>query len=130
MKKNKMNVQVFLTSITFYSLFNSVGAIFFPIAYSAPFGIAIEESGLVFAKYLGAIALGLAVLTWSARNLSSREAIRPVLLGNFVSYGAAIVVSVYLILSRVLNPFGWILVVIDLLILFGFGFYLSVPDTN
>jgi len=124
MKKNKMNIQIFLIIIAFYSLFNSIGAIFFPIAYSEPFGVTIEESGFVFAKYLGAIALGLAVLTWSARKLPSREAIRPVLLGNFVSYGAAILVSIYLILSKVLNPLGWILVVIDLFIIFGFGFYL------
>ena len=126
--KKKMNVKILLTTIAFYSLFNSVGAIFFPRAYSEPFGVVMEESGLAFAKYLGAIALGLAVLTWSARNLYPSEAIRPVLLGNFVAYAAAILVSVYLILSEVLNPFGWVLVAIDTLIVFGFGFYLFVPD--
>jgi hypothetical protein len=126
MDQNKKTLRNFLTIIAVYSLFNCIGAVFFPKLYSEPFGVTLETSGLIFAKYLGALALGLAVLTWTGRNLTSRETLLPVLLGNFVAYGASILVTVYSILTGDLNPLGWILVAVDFLIIAMFGYYLFI----
>ncbi len=68
----------------------------------------------------GACALGLSVLTWSARNSRKQDVQRIVYVGNITTFGILIFIDVIGVLENAVNEIGWLIFFVDLLILLGF----------
>ena len=75
-------------------------------------------------RYFGSALLGIAALTWLARNATEGEAARAVVVGDLVLSLTGVVVAVLDALSGTGNALIWLNVVIYLLLTLGFGYIL------
>ena len=109
---------------------NAVVAVVFGIAfvlvpaqvvslYGVTAGVALKYVGQLF----GAVLVGHALLTWSARNATDSDARRAIVLALFVSHGVGFIVTLIGQLGGVVNSLGWSTVAIYLLLALGFGYF-------
>ncbi|MEE8484543.1 MAG: hypothetical protein V3S46_08080 [Nitrospinota bacterium] len=78
----------------------------------------------------GGFAVGFAVLTWSARNVTESEARRAIVLALFVAPAIGFIVALIAQLGGVVNAFGWSTVAIYLLLAIGFGYFQFTKPTT
>jgi hypothetical protein len=83
-------------------------------------GRSTNISGQLMMRISGACALGLAVMTWSARNTRSPEVRHIVLLGNLVVFCLMVMLDTYGLLTSAIGSMGWFLLAVDALLLLGF----------
>ncbi len=76
--------------------------------------------GLLNTRLAGACALGLGAMTWFSRHSKSGEVQRVVYAGNLSAFGTIVLVDLYGLWVHAVNQLGWLIFVIDLLILMGF----------
>jgi hypothetical protein len=75
-------------------------------------------------QVLGANFIGFAILNYFARNVKDEEALRSIVLANLVSDALGLVLGLYAQLTSGGMWFGWLSVVIYLLLVLGFGYFL------
>jgi len=75
------------------SLIVGVGYLFGPNLLLTQFGYTMNAIGIYQARILGAAMLGLAILTWSTRNIGACEVRNSILLSLFVFEGLGFVLS-------------------------------------
>jgi len=100
-----------------------------PTAVAAPFGVTLDPVAKHQVQSLGAYYLGLAVLSWMARNVTDANALRAILLAFFISYSIATIIGIIDLLSVPWNALGWSNIVLYLLLISGFGYYLFVKPS-
>jgi len=88
------------------------------------FGATLAAGGVFAAREYGASMMGNLMLTWFARNSQESEARWAIVLALFVYDAVGFVVSLIAILSGAINPLGWLVVVLYLLLALGFGYFL------
>ena len=88
------------------------------------FGVTLDAGGVVALRLYGASALGHTCVNWFARHSGPSETRRAIVLGGFVYDGIGCVVALVGVLSGVMNPVGWVAVVLYLLLTVGFGYFL------
>jgi hypothetical protein len=93
------------------------------------FSATLGDGGIFTAREYGAALFGNLFICWYARNASESEARRAIILGLFVYDLIGFVVTTITVLSGVLNPLGWFVVLIYLFFTIGFGYYLVKPPT-
>ncbi|KAA3648217.1 MAG: hypothetical protein DWQ07_04265 [Chloroflexi bacterium] len=120
-----MTTKIFMAYIGIASFANGVLLIVMPAGFLSLFGVQMDATGLMLARFWGAFALGAGVLAWQVRNLDS-AASRPALLNLFVYFAVASVLNIWSTTSGIFNSSGWIIVVFDLL-LAGIFAYLLIP---
>lgn len=108
----------------------AVVAILFGIAFvlaAGPlislYGGTLTPAGTVVAQLFGAALIGYAVVNWFARNAKETEALRAIVLANFVADAIGFVVALLGQLSGAANALGWSTVAIYLLLALGFGYF-------
>ncbi len=74
-------------------------------------------------QMLGAYAVGIAVLTWSARKSNDSAARRAIVLALFIGNAVGFVVTLIGQLNNVIGALGWSTVAIYLLLALGFGYF-------
>ena len=74
-------------------------------------------------QMLGAYAVGIAVLTWSARKSNDSSARRAIVLGFVIGNAVGFVVTLIGQLNNVIGALGWSTVAIYLLLALGFGYF-------
>ena len=74
-------------------------------------------------QMLGAYAVGIAVLTWSARKSNDSSARRAIVLALFIGNAVGFVVALIGQLNNVIGALGWSTVAIYLLLALGFGYF-------
>lgn len=111
-------------------IINVVIALFFGLSLAlAPallvsfYGVTLSQAGIWVARLWGAASLGYAVVTWFTRNAEESEARRAIVLGQFVHTTIGFIVSLLAQLSGVMNPLGWSIVVIYLLLALGYAYF-------
>jgi len=87
------------------------------------YGITLSPGGILIARLFGAVLLGVAVLTWSARNAGESEARKAIILSRFVCETLGFIVALLGQLAGVVNALGWSTVAIYLLFALGFGYF-------
>ena len=97
--------------------------ILIPVQTMAMYGVTLDISGQFLGRYLGSAFLGVAVLTWFARNSKEGEAFRAILLGDFVLALTGFVVALFDAFTGIGNALVWSTVVIYLLLGAGFGYF-------
>lgn len=121
-----MKLRTVLAFNSIAALAISIGFILLPSNVIFLYGGSTDVVGLFLARHYGATALGIAVLTWLARGLSTedvRQAILPALLSVFL---IEFVIDLLAQLSGLLNALGWSVVVLDLLFALAYGYFLFV----
>ena len=79
------------------------------------------------AREYGSSLFGNLFLCWLARNAAESDARRAIILALFVYDLIAFVMTAITVISGVLNPLGWSIVVIYLFFTLGFGYFLVKP---
>jgi hypothetical protein len=107
-----------------------LGFILAPAWTLSSYGITLEVPGQWVGRYFGSALIGIAVLTWLARNLEPGEGLRTVVLGNLVLAVLGLVVAVLDAISGVGNALLWLNVVIYLFLTVGFGYFQFVEGVG
>ena len=90
----------------------------------------LTQGGMAIARLFGAAILGYGLLTLLVRNASDSEARRAIVLSLFVTHALGFIVALPAQLSGMLNPLGWLIVAIYLLLALGYGYFQFVrPGT-
>jgi hypothetical protein len=100
-----------------------LGFILVPAQTLAMYGTTLDESGQWVARYLGSAFIGIAVVSWFARNAAQNGAMRAIILGFFVLNITGLIVAVLDALSGTGNALIWLNVVIFLFFALGFGYF-------
>ena len=87
------------------------------------YGATLSPGGALVARLFGAVLLGIAVLTWFARNAGESEARKAIILSRFVCETAGFIVALFGQLAGAVNALGWSTVAIYLLFALGFGYF-------
>jgi hypothetical protein len=91
------------------------------------FGAALSDGGMFTAREYGASLFGNMFLCWFAKNAVESDARRAIILALFVYDLIAFVMTSITVVSGVLNPLGWSIVIIYLFFTLGFGYFLVKP---
>jgi hypothetical protein len=98
--------------------------LFFPSQLLGLYGTAFSSAAALTARLYGASLVGNLLLTWFARN-EKESASRKAITLDLCAYDAvALLVSLILQLSSVMNLLGWSIVAIYLFFTIGFGYFL------
>jgi hypothetical protein len=123
-----MKFNTFLAIAAVLAVLYGLGFLLIPAQTVGLYGITLDENGLFIARYLGSAFLGVAVLTWMARNFTSQEAIRPIVLGDFVISLTGLGVAVWDAFAGDGNALSWATVAIYLFLTVGFAYYQFVAS--
>jgi len=91
------------------------------------FGATLGDGGMFTAREYGASLFGNLFLCWFAQNAGESDARRAIILALFVYDLIAFVMTAITVISGVLNPLGWSIVLIYLFFTLGFGYFLVKP---
>ena len=87
-------------------------------------GLAYSSGAALTAREYGAAMVGILLMTWLARNIEAGVA-RQAICWNLCVYDAiGLAVTLYYLLSGVLNPLGWGIAAVYLFFTVGFGYFL------
>jgi hypothetical protein len=105
-------------------------SLFTPEALAAGYGVTLDPVAKHNIQNLGALYLGLAVLSWMARKITDAYALRAISLAFFISYGITMIIGIIdLSALESFNAPGWLSIALYLLLLLGFGYYLFVKPS-
>lgn len=125
-----MKLNTFLAIAAVLAVIYGLGFLLIPAIFLGLYGITLDVNGLFVARYLGSAFLGVAVLTWLARSLTSQEALRPIILGDFVISLTGLVVAVWDAFAGGGNALSWFTVVIYLFLTLGFGYFQFIASPS
>ena len=101
-----------------------VALLFFPGFLLSILGANLGPGGLFTAREYGAALWGNLMITWFARNAADSDARRAIILAMFIYDLIGFIVTLVNVLSGVLNPLGWLVVIVYLFFTVGFGYFL------
>ena len=118
-----MKLNTFMAIAAIVAFLFGLSFILMPVQTMSMYGVTLDISGQFIGRYLGSAFIGVAVLTWFARNTKENEALRAILLGSFVLSLTGFVVALFDVFTGVGNTLVWSTVVIYLLLGAGFGYF-------
>ena len=118
-----MNRSLFMTIAAILALLFGLAFIFVPAQLMSFYGVTLDTAGQWVGRYLGSAFIGIGVLTWLARNAPTGDALRAVVLGNFVVSVTGLVVAVLDKIYGTGNALVWSTVVIYIFLTAGFGYF-------
>lgn len=125
-----MHLRLFLR---FTSIFTFLIGIIFFILPSQAVEFFTDQASLdssVFIMFLGSSMFGYSAISWTASNITSETAMRPVLIGNTIALIVACPLSVYALASKQLNVAGFVILIIHLGFATGFLYFLKHLPAN
>jgi hypothetical protein len=96
-----------------------------PSALFGLLGASLSPGGAFAAREYAAALFGNLMLTWLARNAAASAARRAIIIALFVYDAIGVLVSLFAVLSGILNPLGWLIVAVYLFFTLAFGYLLS-----
>jgi len=118
-----MKLNTFMAIAAIVAFLFGLSFILMPVQTMSMYGVTLDISGQFIGRYLGSAFIGVAVLTWFARNTKENGALRAILLGDFVLSLTGLVVALFDKFTGVGNALVWSTVVIYLLLGAGFGYF-------
>lgn len=97
--------------------------LFVPTFLYSFFGASLNDGGIFAAREYGTSLIGGFLLTWYARNAAESQARRAIILDLFIYDAAGAVITLIAVLSGVMNPLGWAVFALYLLLAIGFGYF-------
>ena len=115
--------RIILSVSAIICLVRALGLLFVPRQLYASFGVTLDPAAVWGAQFLGGVILGVGMINWLSRTSPiSSEALRAVLVGNFVLETVSMVVSVRGTVSGLFNDLGWITVGEHAIFVAAFGY--------
>ncbi len=118
-----MKLNTFMAIASIVAFLFGLAFILAPVQTMSMYGVALDISGQYLGRYLGSAFLGIAVITWFARNAKGDDSLRAILLGDFILTFTGFMVSLFDKFLGPGNALVWSTVVIYLLLAIGFGYY-------
>ena len=119
-----MKLNTFMSIAALVAFLFGLAFLLVPVQTMSYYGVDLDISGQYVARYLGSAFLGIAVITWYARNVDSdNKALRAILLGGFVLCATGFVASIFDVLYGPGNNLIWSTVAIYFLLSIGFGYH-------
>lgn len=118
-----MKLKNFLTVASVTAFIFGMGLILTPQMLANNFGVTLDQGGILFARSLGALLLGLGVINWLSRKETSIQALRPILWGNLVVQVLTGVIDFMGVQAGVLNSSAWVGIIIHILLGGGFAYF-------
>ena len=97
--------------------------LFVPTFLYSFFGASLNDGGIFAAREYGSSLIGGFLLTWYARNAGESPARRAIILDLFLYDAIGAVITLIFVLTGVLNPLGWAVFALYLLLAIGFGYF-------
>jgi len=88
-------------------------------------GATLTDGGTFTAREYGAALMGTLLLTWFAKDVGARDARKAILLDLLVYDLIGTLITLWVVLSGVLNVLGWSIVVVYLFFTVGSGYLLA-----
>lgn len=102
------------------SFLNGLFFILAPVFSLSLLGRDTNLTGIMNTRFFGACALGLAVITWLARDIQYPEVRRLVTYGMLTSLSLLAVIDLNGIMTGAINKLGWLMFLADLFLAIGF----------
>ncbi len=91
------------------------------------FGTTLAAGGVFAAREYGASLFGNMLVTWFARNATASTARKAIILGLCVYDAIGFLVTLIATITGVLNPLGWLVVILYLFFAVAFGYFYMKP---
>ena len=95
-----------------------------PYTLFSIFGITLGTGGMFPAREYGAALFGITFLCWFAQNATESETKKAIIIALFVYDLIRFIVTIITVITGVLNPLGWLIVLVYLFFTLGFGYFL------
>jgi hypothetical protein len=79
---------------------------------AAVFGVVLDDVGRSQTRLLGAAYLGYATIAWAGREVRDHAAQRAIAVGNLVSWGISLAVTVLAIVTGLASSQAWLIVAV------------------
>jgi hypothetical protein len=119
-----MKYKIVASTAAILSFINGVLFLVAPAFSLSVLGRDTNPTGIMNTRYFGACALGLALITWLARDTQYPEIRRLVTYGMLTTLGLLVVIDLHGLLTAAMNQLGWLLFLADFIL--SLGFILSI----
>ena len=117
-----MKLSRFLVVKAVISLVFGIVFALIPAAAMSGYGITLDPGGVLMARFLGACLIGIGLICWLDRN-ADPQALQGITLALFIGDTVGFIVALLGQLSGLVNAFGWVDVVVWLLLALGLGYF-------
>jgi len=118
-----MNFRTCMIVSTLLALGFGIAFVVIPGPLAALYGLTLPPDGIFLTRLLGVEYMGYGLLAWFVRNAGDSQLRRAILLAFFITDATGFIVALLGQWSGVLNPLGWSIVGIYLLLATGFGYF-------
>jgi hypothetical protein len=125
-----MKHRIFMAITAILALIVGLAFAVSPAQLLSIYGITLDPDGEWIARCLGSAFLGVAVATWSARNAPQGDALRAVLLGDFVLSVTGLVIAILFSIRGSGNALIWSTTAIYVFLTAGFGYFRFVQPKS
>jgi hypothetical protein len=116
-----MKVSTFLVIKAVISLLFGIGMAVLPALLMNLFGIALDPSGVFMTRTVGACLIGIGLICWLGKDIADNG--RSVItLSLFAADTLGFIFALMAQLAGLMNAFGWVIVIIWLLLALGNGY--------
>jgi hypothetical protein len=119
-----MRYKIVTSAAAILSFLNGVFMLLAPVFSLSMLGRDTNLTGIMNTRFFGACALGLAVITWLARDIQYPEVRRLVSYGMLTTLGILVVIDLDGLITGAMNQLGWLFFGTDLIL--SLGFVLSI----
>lgn len=116
-----MKVSTFLVIKAVVSLLFGVGMALLPTQLMNMFGATLDPSGVFMTRTVGACLIGIGLICWLGKDIADNGR-RAITLGLFVGDTLGFIFALMAQLAGLMNPIGWIVVLLWLLLALGNGY--------
>lgn len=123
--RSKMKLSTLFIANAIFALFGALSLLLMPEKIMASYGATLNESGKFLAQILGTTVLAMAAISYQARNLKDKNALKVILIGFLIAHVGSGIFALMAVSSGVLNSMGWVDVLAHGLLAIGFGYFLA-----
>jgi len=121
-----MKLKSFFVISAALGLVLGLGFFFAPAMVMSTFGVSAGEAHQHTARNFGSAVIGLAVISWVARNAKDSIARRAIILGLFTYFIFGSISIISFQLQGNANFYGWFIIVLHIFLALAFGYHLLV----
>lgn len=118
-----MNMKTLMIVNTIVAIVFGLAFVLVPAQLTSLYGVMANELASFIGQLFGAALIGIAVLTWTARNATESDARKAIVLALFIADGIGFIIALIGQLGNVVNALGWLTVVIYLILTLWWGYF-------
>lgn len=125
-----MKHSTFMAIAAVLALVFGLAFLLIPAQLTSLYGITLEPGGQWIARCLGSVFIGVAVTTWFGRNAPQGDALRAIMLGDFVLSSIGLVAAVLYTIYGSANALIWFTTAGYIFLTAGFGYFRFVKPAS